>query len=121
MLGSAALSLSMVALGGCDAFFETGLHAWDMAAGDLIVREAGGVVIDPSGGPLDLMSRRVLAAATPELASELTKMLTQYYPLPRDWWNRIWTFRFCCCCESRIDLISFQLSLCTANTEWTKI
>lgn len=85
MMGSAALSLSMVALGGSDASIDTGLHAWDMAAGDLIVREAGGVVIDPSGGPLDLMSRRVLAAATPELANQLATMLTQHYPLPRDW------------------------------------
>lgn len=84
MMGSAALSLSMVALGGTDAFFDSGLHAWDIAAGDLIVREAGGVVLDPSGGPLDLMSRRVLAAATPELANQLANILTQYYPLPRD-------------------------------------
>lgn len=84
MMGSAALSLSMVALGGTDAFIDTGLHAWDIAAGDLIIREAGGVVIDPSGGPLDLMSRRVLAAATPELANQLANILTQHYPLPRD-------------------------------------
>lgn len=47
--GSAAWNMSMVALGGSDAYFEFGLHAWDMAAGDLIVREAGGTVIDPAG------------------------------------------------------------------------
>lgn len=84
MLGSCALSLAMIALGGCDAFIHTGLHVWDMAAGDLIIREAGGVVIDPSGGSLDLMSRRCLAAATPELAMSVSKLLTQHYPLPRD-------------------------------------
>jgi len=39
----------MVALGGADVFFEFGIHAWDIAAGDLIVREAGGVSIDPAG------------------------------------------------------------------------
>lgn len=76
--------MAMVALGSADANFEFGVHAWDMAAGDLIVREAGGVVLDPAGGPLDLMSRRVLAASTPELANELIKLLTQYYPEPRD-------------------------------------
>lgn len=83
-MGSAALNLAMVALGSADANFEYGVHAWDMAAGDLIVREAGGVVIDPAGGPLDIMSRRVLAASTPELANELIKLITQYYPEPRD-------------------------------------
>lgn len=83
-LGSAALNMAMVALGGADANFEYGIHAWDIAAGDLIVREAGGVVIDPSGGPLDLMSRRVLAASSSELANELSKTLIQFYPEPRD-------------------------------------
>lgn len=41
--------MSMVALGGADANFECGVHVWDFAAGDLLVREAGGVVIDPAG------------------------------------------------------------------------
>lgn len=83
-LGSAALNMAMVALGGADANFEFGIHAWDIAAGDLIVREAGGVVMDPSGGPLDLMSRRVLAASSQELANDLSKAIIQYYPEPRD-------------------------------------
>jgi fructose-1,6-bisphosphatase/inositol monophosphatase family enzyme len=48
-LGSAAMNIASVASGGCDAYFEFGLHAWDMAAGDLIVREAGGAVIDTNG------------------------------------------------------------------------
>lgn len=39
----------MVAFGGADVSFEFGIHAWDIAAGDLIVREAGGVSIDPAG------------------------------------------------------------------------
>lgn len=76
--------MAYVALGGADVNFEFGIHAWDIAAGDLIVREAGGVVIDPSGGPLDLMSRRVLAASSPELASEFSKLIIQFYPEPRD-------------------------------------
>lgn len=47
--GSAALNMAHVALGGVDAYFEFHIHAWDMAAGDLLVREAGGVVLDPAG------------------------------------------------------------------------
>lgn len=69
---------------GADANYEFGIHAWDVAAGDLIVREAGGVVIDPAGGPLDLMSRRVLAASSIEIANDLSKLIAQYYPEPRD-------------------------------------
>uniref|UniRef100_A0A336K7I9 Inositol-1-monophosphatase n=1 Tax=Culicoides sonorensis TaxID=179676 RepID=A0A336K7I9_CULSO len=83
-LGAAALNICMVALGGADCYIEFGLHAWDMAAGELIVREAGGVSLDPSGGPLDLMSRRCLVAATQELANEVIAQITQYHPLPRD-------------------------------------
>lgn len=83
-LGAAALNICMVALGGADCYFEMGLHAWDMAAGELIVREAGGVSLDPAGGPLDLMSRRCLVAASQDLANDLVPHLTQYYPLPRD-------------------------------------
>lgn len=83
-LGSAALNMAYVALGGADANYEFGIHAWDIAAGDLIVREAGGVVIDPAGGPLDLMSRRVLAASSIEIANDLSKLIAQFYPEPRD-------------------------------------
>lgn len=73
-----------VALGSADVNFEYGIHVWDMAAGDLIIREAGGVTMDPAGGPLDLMSRRFLCASTQELANDFSKLLSQYYPEPRD-------------------------------------
>lgn len=45
--------MASVAMGGVDAYFEHGIHAWDMAAGCVIVREAGGVVMDPSGERLN--------------------------------------------------------------------
>lgn len=48
-MGSAALNMTMVAMGAADANFEFGIHAWDIAAGALIVEEAGGAVIDPAG------------------------------------------------------------------------
>ncbi|SDR32691.1 inositol monophosphatase family protein [Pseudovibrio sp. Tun.PSC04-5.I4] len=47
--GAAALDLAWVASGRLDAFWETGLHPWDMAAGILLVREAGGYVSDANG------------------------------------------------------------------------
>lgn len=79
-LGSAALNMAMVACGGADVNFEFGIHAWDIAAGDILVREAGGVCMDPAGGPLDLLSRRVLCASSQELAEEVAKQIAQYYP-----------------------------------------
>jgi myo-inositol-1(or 4)-monophosphatase len=47
-----------------------------MAAAVVIIREAGGVVMDPSGKEFDLMSRKVLCAGTQQLAEEFSKMLT---------------------------------------------
>ncbi|HEY8578937.1 MAG TPA: inositol monophosphatase family protein [Beijerinckiaceae bacterium] len=49
-LGSAALDLAMVAAGRFDAYWERGLKSWDIAAGALLVREAGGFVSDADGG-----------------------------------------------------------------------
>ena len=50
-LGSAAIDLCYVAAGRLDGFWEQSLHPWDMAAGALIVQEAGGRVTDLRGGP----------------------------------------------------------------------
>ena len=61
-LGSAALDLAYVACGRMDAFWEDGLHPWDMAAGVLLVAEAGGRVSDLDGQPFDLLSGRILAS-----------------------------------------------------------
>ena len=49
MTGSAALNMCHVACGQADAFYEYGVHCWDIAAGDIIVREAGGVCMFPTG------------------------------------------------------------------------
>jgi myo-inositol-1(or 4)-monophosphatase len=48
--GSAALDLAWVAAGRYDGYWELGLNRWDIAAGIVIVREAGGTVTDPQGG-----------------------------------------------------------------------
>ncbi|KAH8302796.1 hypothetical protein KR044_010766 [Drosophila immigrans] len=83
-IGSSAMGLAMVASGNADAFYFFGLHIWDMAAGNLLVTEAGGTVIDPAGGEVDILSRRVLAAASHSLAVQLAGELSQNYPKPRD-------------------------------------
>ncbi|HUF48725.1 MAG TPA: inositol monophosphatase family protein [Vicinamibacterales bacterium] len=61
-LGSAALDLCYIAAGRFDGFWEDGLQAWDVAAGALIVEEAGGRVTDFAGAPLDLASGRIVAS-----------------------------------------------------------
>ena len=47
--GSAAMNLCIVARGSVDGYYQEGIHCWDYAAGDLIVREAGGVTKDTRG------------------------------------------------------------------------
>ncbi|MBF0628189.1 MAG: inositol monophosphatase [Magnetococcales bacterium] len=61
-LGSAALDLAYVAAGRYDGFWESGLAPWDLAAGVLLVREAGGLVSDFANGEEFLTSGNVVAA-----------------------------------------------------------
>jgi myo-inositol-1(or 4)-monophosphatase len=60
--GSAAMNLAYVAAGRFDGFWERGIQAWDMAAGILLVKEAGGKVTDLTGKPFDLMAQNALAS-----------------------------------------------------------
>lgn len=48
-LGTAAVDMCQVATGGADAYYHIGMHCWDIAASAIIVREAGGVIIDTDG------------------------------------------------------------------------
>jgi myo-inositol-1(or 4)-monophosphatase len=75
-LGSAALDLCYVACGRFDGFWELKLHPWDVAAGGLIVEEAGGVVTDFSGGEFDVFADEVLAS-TPALAAPMREVLAR--------------------------------------------
>jgi myo-inositol-1(or 4)-monophosphatase len=72
--GAAALDLAYVACGRLDAFWELGLSPWDMAAGALLIQEAGGLVGDLTGeaGYLD---RGEIAAATPKVFPQLLEAL----------------------------------------------
>ncbi|MBF7689060.1 inositol monophosphatase family protein [Acinetobacter rathckeae] len=61
--GSAALDLAYVAAGRFDGFFELGLKPWDIAAGELIVKEAGGIVVDARGGSDSMQNGQVIATS----------------------------------------------------------
>lgn len=71
--GAAALDLCYVASGRLDAFWETGLQPWDLAAGTLIIREAGGIVSALDGGENHLETGHVLAG-TPRIYRGLAKL-----------------------------------------------
>ena len=73
-LGAGAIDMAWVACGRHDAYWEQSVSAWDMAAGAVIVREAGGLVTGTLGEPLDLMGGTVLAS-TPAIQAELLKAL----------------------------------------------
>ena len=62
--GSAALDLAYTACGRLDAFWEFSLQPWDMAAGLLLIREAGGTCSDMRGGPADLRGPHILTDNT---------------------------------------------------------
>jgi myo-inositol-1(or 4)-monophosphatase len=61
-LGSAALDLGAVAAGRLDGYWEARINPWDVAAGALLVTEAGGQVTMPNGSPLDLFARQIVAS-----------------------------------------------------------
>ena len=80
--GSAALDLAYVACGRTDAYFEAGVKPWDIAAGLLLVREAGGRVCDFRGagtGPLDArgIATRPLIAGNLKISDALQKVIVQ--------------------------------------------
>ncbi|GAB3956351.1 inositol monophosphatase family protein [Spirosoma harenae] len=76
-MGSAAIDLAYVACGRFEAFYEYNLNSWDMAAGVLLVREAGGIVTDFYGGDEFLFRGDVVAACG--VHPELTKAIQAYW------------------------------------------
>lgn len=71
--GAAALDLCYVACGRLDAFWETGLKSWDLAAGSLIIREAGGIVSGLDGGEQHMETGHVLTG-TPKIYQGLARL-----------------------------------------------
>lgn len=76
-LGSAALNLAYLAAGRLDAYWATSVKVWDVAAGVLIVEEAGGLVSGVNGEPFDLFRPQFAAAATAALHAELLVTLNR--------------------------------------------
>jgi myo-inositol-1(or 4)-monophosphatase len=75
--GAAALDLAYVAAGFYDGFFEIGLNAWDVAAGSLLVLEAGGLIGDLAGEGGYLYGGEVIAA-TPKVFAQMVQVLGPY-------------------------------------------
>jgi myo-inositol-1(or 4)-monophosphatase len=75
--GSAALDLAWTAAGRYDGFFETGLKPWDIAAGTLLITEAGGMVSDLSGNDSYMKSCHV-CAGNPDIHSQLLKLMAPH-------------------------------------------
>ncbi|MDX1381721.1 MAG: inositol monophosphatase family protein [Xanthomonadales bacterium] len=79
--GTASLDLAWVAAGRLDGYFEIGLKPWDMAAGALLVREAGGVVTDFDGND-DVEERDSIVAAPYKLMTPLRKLILDNWKNP---------------------------------------
>ena len=77
-LGSAALDLAWTACGRFDAFYEYGLHPWDVAGGAVLVREAGGVVCDFEGGNT-FLNGKTLVAGNEIIAALVQKEIKLYF------------------------------------------
>ncbi len=75
--GSAALDLCYVAAGYTDGFFETGLSPWDIAAGSLLVTEAGGLIGNFTGDA-DFLYQREVVAGCPKVYGQLVALLSPY-------------------------------------------
>ena len=81
--GSAALDLAWVACGRFDGFWEIRLHPWDVAAGILLVQEAGGTVTDFAGGP-DFLSGSQIVASNGRIHAHMLRVIREgaHAPLP---------------------------------------
>ncbi|QNN59476.1 inositol monophosphatase [Diaphorobacter ruginosibacter] len=75
--GAAALDLAYVAAGYTDAFFETGLSIWDVAAGSLLVTEAGGLVGNFTG-EADFLEQRECLAGNPRIYGQMVSIISKY-------------------------------------------
>ena len=75
--GAAALDLCYVAAGFCDGFFETGLSPWDIAAGSLLITEAGGLIGNFTG-EADFLYQREVVAGNPKVYGQLVPLLAPF-------------------------------------------
>jgi myo-inositol-1(or 4)-monophosphatase len=76
-LGSAALNLCYVASGRLDSYWATSVKKWDVAAGLLLVHEAGGCVSDLQGGPVNIDRPKFVVSGTESLQQEMVELLSK--------------------------------------------
>ncbi|XP_050458673.1 uncharacterized protein LOC126855247 isoform X2 [Cataglyphis hispanica] len=76
-MGSAAMSMAYVARGAIDCVQIDGLQSWDVAAGIVIVREAGGTVMETKNGVYNIMKPNTIAASNEILACEMSKLIIE--------------------------------------------
>ena len=81
--GAAALDLCYVAAGYYDGFFETGLNPWDVAAGSLMITEAGGLIGNFTGES-DFLYQREVVAGNPKVYGQLVQILAPYTRVIKD-------------------------------------
>lgn len=74
-IGSACLDLAYVAAGRFDGFWESGLGPWDIAAGKLLIEEAGGIITNWDGSSFVLKSKNAILATNPNIFKETLKVL----------------------------------------------
>ena len=77
-IGSAAVDLAYVACGRFDGFFEYNLNAWDVAAGIVLVREAGGEVVDFKGNDQSIINREILAT-NGNITKEMLQIIEKHF------------------------------------------
>tara|TARA_Y100001970_G_scaffold293138_2_gene438033 strand:- start:3241 stop:4089 length:849 start_codon:yes stop_codon:yes gene_type:complete len=84
--GAAAVDLAYVASGKIDGYWERGLEKWDLAAGSIIVKEAGGYLSNYPSGDFDISTGRILAC-TPSIERELKYELSDVKPLEKKYYD----------------------------------
>lgn len=77
-MGAAAIDLAYIACGRMDGFFELKLNPWDIAAGVLLIREAGGMISDFAGSD-DFLFKSELLAGNPGVYREMKEVLAKYF------------------------------------------
>lgn len=76
--GAAALDLAYLAAGYTDGFFELGLKPWDIAAGSLLITEAGGLIGNFTGNAENFLEQGELLAGNPKIYGQMVNILTEY-------------------------------------------
>lgn len=75
--GSAALTLAYISSGNVDGYCIEYLKPWDIAAGAILIREAGGVVMNVNGGEYDILKPDIIAASSEKLAQRMLEIVRQ--------------------------------------------